>query len=368
MTPAAFLLAGIAAASTRGLAPVQPDTPVKSELYARRVALVVGIGDYEDDTLDLAYAVDDARAVAEVLRDRFGFDDIRTLVDGEATRDGVLQALSDLGDLSPDDALFIFWAGHGLAVETSTGEPVGYLVPWDGSTDPARVPVQDLSMSDVRSLVGRTVPARHRFLVVDACYAGLLATREARHVPDADAAWLARNSARDAFQVLTAGQADEAVLDIGPDGHSVFTARLLSALGSADDYLTASELAVEVQRAVRADAFERGSHGQTPAFGRIAGTGEFVFVPKDVALVGVPMPSGPRTSRALAWSSAASLVVGVVGLSAAAITRDQYGASPLSAGPQPERVQLNRIAGGAGYAALGASGVLLSTAVWVGRW
>jgi len=218
----------------------------------------------------------------------------------------------------------------------------------------------------MRSLVGLQVPARHRFLVVDACYSGILATRSPGRIPDADANWLVRNHSRDTFQVLTAGQADETVLDIGPGGHSVFTARLLEVLDETDGYTTASEVAVELQRAVRADAWVRGGHAQTPAFGRVAGTGEFVLAPVDRGLPTLAV--GPRRSRTLAWASAGSLVLGAAGLGTAALTRSHYQSSPLTAGPQDGLVRLNVVSGVAGYTGLAASGALFTAALWVGEW
>ena len=53
--------------------------------YARRHALVIGIDTYEDPAYpDLGYAVADARAVARILVERYGFaqDDVRLVLDG----------------------------------------------------------------------------------------------------------------------------------------------------------------------------------------------------------------------------------------------------------------------------------------------
>jgi len=364
MIPLLFAAAALAA-PTRGLEPVQPTTTPSGEMYRRQVALVIGIDDYPDDSMDLSYAVADAKAVASRLRERFGYDDVIELYNEDATRAAVLTRLTELASLHPDDALFVFWAGHGIHTETASGETIGYLVPRDGTIDPTTAAVSNISMDDIRTLVGRSVPARHRFLVADTCYSGMLATRSVTTVPDADAAWLARNRNRDTFQVLTAGQDDETVLDTGPGGHSVFTARLLEALDEADDYTTASELAVHVQRTVRADAWMRGGHAQNPAFGRVAGTADFVLAP----ITAPPLPPpGPRRSRHLAGVAAGSFIIGAAGITTASLTRQSYVSSDLSAGPQPDIVRLNRTAGITGYTALGATGILLGTAVVVREW
>lgn len=363
----ALLVAGLATAGTRGLEPVHSATPVDSGgAYRRQVAVVVGIGDYPDDTLDLDYAVADARGVADLLRTRFGYDDVIELYDEQASRAAVLSTLSQLSSLHPDDALFVFWAGHGISTPTPGGESIGYLVPRDGTTDIATAAAHNISMDDLRTLIGLNVPARHRFLVVDACYGGLLATRSTPRVPDADAQWLVRNQQRDTFQILTAGQDDETVLDVGPDGHSVFTARLLETLSDSDGYLTATELAVQTQRAVRADAWMRGGHVQTPAFGRLVGSADFVLAPTTTPLPELQV--GPRRSRTLGWTALGTLVLGSAGLATAHLTRNQYVDASLDAGPRPELVRWNRVSGTVGLTALGASGVLMTSAMWVGEW
>ena len=47
--------------------------------YSSCKALVIGVGQYADPQLDLTYARSDAEAMAELLGDEFGFDEIWTL-------------------------------------------------------------------------------------------------------------------------------------------------------------------------------------------------------------------------------------------------------------------------------------------------
>jgi hypothetical protein len=370
MTLLTPLLAGLTslgvAAPVRGLAPAGPEAPAHTLGYDRQVALVVGISDYPGDALDLAHPVADAQAVAQRLRERFGFDEVVELYDEAATREAVLDALQSFSTLGPDDALLVFWAGHGTTTTTPTGERLGYLVPHDGSLDPERAIVDNLSMQSVRTVLGRGVPARHRLLVVDACYGGILATRAAPQLAPHDAAWLSRNLQRDAFQVLTAGQADETVLDVGPDGHSVFTARLLAALDEEADFRTASELSVQVQREVRQEAFLRGHLDQTPAFGHLQGSGEFVFLPSGEELAA--LPTVRRRSRALAWSAGGIALLGGAGLALAAQSRAAFQQGAVADGSQDGLVRWNHAAGATGIASLAVAGGLAAGAVWVAEW
>jgi tetratricopeptide (TPR) repeat protein len=116
------------------------------------------------------------------------------------------------------------------------------------------------------------VPARHVFLITDACYSGLALTRGGGRQ------YLQEVTERMARHVLTAGGADEAVADNGPNGHSIFTWTLLQGLEgkgdlNGDGFIIASELAAYVGPLV--SSLSR----QTPAFGNLPGSegGEFVF-------------------------------------------------------------------------------------------
>ena len=74
-----------------------------------RRALVIGIDTYAVKPLDGCVA--DAELMAQLLRDRFAFEpsNIRTLLNGDASRDAVLSELDALVDLTgPDDGAFVF--------------------------------------------------------------------------------------------------------------------------------------------------------------------------------------------------------------------------------------------------------------------
>ncbi|MBX2802709.1 MAG: caspase family protein [Myxococcales bacterium] len=269
----------------RGLE-VEPDPAVEASelsLYDRRVAVVVGISDYADDSLDLDFARTDAEAVGELLERQYGFEVVR-IFDEQATKERLVAAFDDLTTLRERDALLVFWGGHGATEPLPDGDALGYLVPYDGDARSSELMTTGLSMDTLRTILGRRVPAKHKFLVVDACYSGLLAVRDAT-LPPHTADYLRRITDETSYQVLTAGRADQTVLDGGPNGHSVFTNRLLKRLQTVDDFLTAEELSIDVRRKVQADAHDR-NHRQTPGYGRILGTGDFVFVPTAAALEG----------------------------------------------------------------------------------
>jgi hypothetical protein len=174
-----------------------------------------------------------------------------------------------------DDALFLFWAGHGNQEKSEYGE-IGYLIHYDGATDKIR---KNITMAEIRDTISKKIPAKHVFYVMDACYSGLLTTRTVDGKTRRDLSYLKEITKESARQVLTAGGKGEEALDGGPKGHSVFTGRLIEILENAPDFITANELQASIKEKVHSDASAR-NHTQTPSFGALYGLGDFVFIPK----------------------------------------------------------------------------------------
>jgi tetratricopeptide (TPR) repeat protein len=248
-------------------------------IYSACKALVIGVSRYADPQYDLSYARSDAEAVAETLKTEFGFDQVWTLYDNDATRQSIIRFFEqDLQRADGDDGLVIFFAGHGITVTSAIGDDRGFLVPHDG--DP-RQPYANLSLTAVRDDYLPMVPAKHVFLIVDSCYGGLalrdVATIERLETMDEPVIAELTRRDRKVRQVLAAGTKDQRVLDGGLFGHSVFTGRLIEALREADPYVTADHIGVHVRERVARDCADRHRR-QTPQFGYLAGgDGSFVF-------------------------------------------------------------------------------------------
>ena len=277
--------------------------------YSACKALVVGVGRYADPQYDLSYARSDAEAMAELLGNEFGFDQVWTLYDDDASRQSIIRFFEqDLQRLDEADGLVIFFAGHGITVTSAIGDDRGFLVPHDG--DP-KEPYANLSLTTIRDDYLPMIPAKHVFLIVDACYGGLaLRDVTATESPEClDETVLAELTRRDrkVRQVLAAGTKDQRVLDGGLFGHSVFTGRLIEALREADPYITADHVGVHVRERVARDGADR-RHRQTPQFGYlIGGDGSFVFHRKKLGFVAPsaspevrePVAAGPHGAGCL---------------------------------------------------------------------
>ena len=271
------------AAETRGLSVVAKDSSSGRQgevrLYNKSYAVIIGIDRYSNLPAgrQLQNAVKDAKGVEDVLRKNYRFDKIITLHNDQATKDRIMEVLTEElpAQMGRDDALFLFWAGHGNQEKSDYGE-IGYLIPYDGVTDKIR---KNITMAEIRDTISKKIPAKHVFYVMDACYSGLLTTRTVDGKTRRDLSYLKEITKESARQVLTAGGKGEEALDGGPKGHSVFTGRLIEILENAPDFITANELQASIKEKVHSDASAR-NYVQTPSFGALSGLGDFVFIPK----------------------------------------------------------------------------------------
>lgn len=250
-----------------------------SDLYRKKWALIVGINDYKEWP-KLQYAVNDANGVKKVLMEKLEFkeENIILLENEQATRKNILSAfgekLIDPSIVSKDDAVFIFYAGHGMTKKVNDKKSLGFIAPVDA--DNSSYSSQAISMSEINDL-NEMIPARHVFWVMDACYSGLALTRGGNTGYDSKR-YIKEVTNRKARQIITAGGSTEEVADGGPNGHSIFTWSLINALSgdadiNGDGYITASEICNYVPPTVSSLS------KQTPAYGNLIGSsgGDFIF-------------------------------------------------------------------------------------------
>ncbi len=283
---ALLLSCGLAAADMRGI-DVKPaatvETPFISGTYR---ALIIGNNEYRDSARrwsPLKTAIADARTVANLLRDNYGFTDITILENG--SRRDILIALNELGKRSlANDSVLVYYAGHGyLDSETERG----YWVPVDAvGTDYTTF----LHNSTIRDELGAiAMRAKHTLLISDSCFSGSLLRTASRGIdPDMGSErYYQKVSNKKSVQIITAGGVEFVDDNYRNSGHSPFTYFLVNELSHNNSiYLTAGELSQNVEKAVANNV------SQVPESGalREAGDelGEFIFLKIDVKVQGVP--------------------------------------------------------------------------------
>lgn len=180
--------------------------------FRRSVAVVVGIDAYGDGIATLRTAVNDARALAAVLAERHGYEVI-TLLNGEATRAGILDRLRALGvEANAPDRLLFYYAGHGVAEDGLEG-PEGYLVPADAELGKVET---YLAMMDLHRTLA-AFKSRHALLILDCCFAGTARWTITRFIPKSPPPMSRQRYERfireDAWQIIVSAGDDELAQD-----------------------------------------------------------------------------------------------------------------------------------------------------------
>ena len=144
-------------------------------------ALLVGVGEYRNPALHLPGVGRDLQAM-EVVADLMGFDQVRVLRDGEATAEGVKQALRDwiAGPVGADDRVLIYFSTHGIRVADRDGDETEdgadeALVLYDFAVRTAAdgSPRADgILLDDEFNGLLANIRARSILAIIDACHSG----------------------------------------------------------------------------------------------------------------------------------------------------------------------------------------------------
>ena len=240
----------------------------------RYYALIIGNNKYQH-LPDLKTAVNDAKEIDRVLREKYNFNTTLLL---NADRYQILSALYKLRQkLQKGDNLLVYYAGHG---DLDKINDRGYWLPTDAEADNSANWISNVAITDMLN----TYPANHIMVVADSCYSGTM-TRTA--VPRIDSTipaeiqkkWLKLMSKSKSRTVLTSGDV-QPVLDEGGGDHSIFAKAFLDSLNSNNNVLQGYAL----YRQVSNEVVQSSANIQTPQYAPIkhAGheTGQFFFVPK----------------------------------------------------------------------------------------
>jgi WD40 repeat protein len=256
----------------------------------RRIALLVGVSDYADSSLDLEFADDDAKALYDVLTSpalgpaAFQKEDVMLLVDRDATAARINTGLREfLQKAREDDFVLFFFAGHGVPDPNRLSDL--YLMAHDSFSD--NVAGTGILMRHVREAISE-IPARDVLILSDACHsAGIGAAKGARNasVNPIHQAFLEKmRHSSGGLAILTASESAQASLESSKSRHGVFTHHLLEGLrGKADTDQDQIVTLGEVIEFVRDNVKKDTGGNQIPA------VGPFSFDRK-LPLVVVPKP------------------------------------------------------------------------------
>jgi hypothetical protein len=156
-------------------APLTLQAPGEAAGEGRLFILAIGVDDYKNKELRLNFAGADARRFAEEFAEaaRPLYRDVvpTVLLDADATREGVIEALERLArEVGPNDTFLMYLAGHGVRAEP---DDRFLFLPQDVEDASSWEALRKVAVTDetLVSLVSR-IRARNGFLFIDTCFAG----------------------------------------------------------------------------------------------------------------------------------------------------------------------------------------------------
>jgi hypothetical protein len=219
---------GIADAAVR-VPSAQPEPPTAG---GRKVALLIGVKTYMDPLPNLRTPMADVESIGALLKERLGFE---TRILRDATKDTMLEAFQALvDDLSEQDSLVVFYAGHGYILEA---DGQGYWLPADARTDTAQQWISNKSVSEFL----KAIRAKNVLLIADSCYSGTLVSSSQTSQGVRIRLSRAELRARRAVMILSSG-GEEPVQDEKGAGHSVFARQLMSVIEDMNRDILGAEL------------------------------------------------------------------------------------------------------------------------------
>lgn len=244
--------------------------------FGRYHALIIGNNDYSQ-LPTLKTAINDAKAVESILRQRYGF---KTTLLQNANRHQIMTALNNIRNtLKEKDNLLIYYAGHGERDKTSLA---AYWLPTDAEIDNT---ANWISSDDITRYLN-IIAARHILVVADSCYSGAMTGTSVARLPDGmpedkREKWLKFMTTRKARTVLTSGGVAP-VLDEGDDQHSIFARAFIDALQNNRALIEDYDIFRSVSKQVRVSA-SRVGFAQSPQYAPLQHAGHegspFFFVP-----------------------------------------------------------------------------------------
>lgn len=214
--------------------------------------LAVGVNKYANPQYNLKYAVADAQAFGTELQrqqlrlNQFSSVELIPLLDENATKANFLLALQRLSgkdssntlpllgkiqQAQPEDAVIVYFAGHGTAQENRF-----YLIPHDLGYQGSRMNLKESGLQAVlsHSISDREleeafgqVDAGNLLLVIDACNSGQALEAEEKRRGPMNSKGLAQLAYEKGMYILTAAQSYQAALEASQLGHGYLTYALV---------------------------------------------------------------------------------------------------------------------------------------------
>ena len=223
--------------------------------------LAIGVNEYAKSDYNLRYAIADVEGIGDAIKNQqtqlknYDQTEIVELKNQTATKANILLALNLFGGatsslpegadaelkkikkLQPEDALVIYYAGHGTASKNSF-----YLIPHDGfplekfadeKTRIEKIYASSISDAELQTAL-EPLDAGKVLMIIDACNSGQALESEEKRRGPMNSKGLAQLAYEKGMYILTAAQSRQAALEVSKLGHGLLTYALLEGLKNAE--------------------------------------------------------------------------------------------------------------------------------------
>jgi hypothetical protein len=226
-------------------------TTMTKKLFAAGHALLIGVGGQ-----DIPKTVDDAKALAHILRDQdrcaYPPEHVQLLTSQDADRKGILEALDKIAQSSDiNSTIIIYFSGHGNQITSSIGEAY-FLIPH--GYDINKLKKTAISGAEFAAKL-QALKAKKMLLLLDCCHAGGIGEAKGLEIakaplPPEALEMLGCGSGR---VIIASSHADES--SYAGEPYSAFTLALIESLcgigvAKKDGFVRVADLAMHAREAV----------------------------------------------------------------------------------------------------------------------
>ncbi|MBX9719872.1 MAG: tetratricopeptide repeat protein, partial [Candidatus Obscuribacterales bacterium] len=194
-------------------------------------ALVVGVSNFKDSSINLKFAAKDATDFKNFLvsTEKFRPDHVKLLTDETATRENIIGMLGEkwlAEHVRPDDLVVVYVSSHGSSATTEAGG-TNFLVAYD--TNKNSLSATGIPMQWLTNIVSEQVRSDRIILILDVCHSGAVGegqkslTRTAGLDPQAVKIGKGQ-------MIICSSQANQVSWESKDYENSVFTRRLIESL------------------------------------------------------------------------------------------------------------------------------------------
>lgn len=241
----------------------EPEKTGKPSIVRRRFAVLFGNNGYKDPIPRLDTPVADVEKIANILKNRYGYE---TRVLKNVGKAEIIKALNAVAaEAAPEDSVLLFYAGHGYLMDETN---MGYWIPVDASVETAAGWISNTDISKLLSAIS----AHQLILISDSCFSGSL-TKEQKVAGGVSEPG---NVLKKRSVLAFSSGGEEPVSDAGKEGHSIFAWSLINTLQSTKGIAPGYEIYRVVHGQVTKNYFQEPQYGAVVSAGHAPG-GEYIF-------------------------------------------------------------------------------------------